>query len=288
MHQIWALLRDNSMLQFFLIGGLLFLIFPPSEEESAVHISKRKIEAYRAAKAKSLKVKQLTPVQVAEVDRRLLWDELLYRYALSQGLSQNDHIIRQRLIQKVIFLHEYLAGIQKPPSKKELMRTYQRYPKRWRAEGTVQFFHIFFAKKDVKRIQEVRQQILSKKASPTSRGTKPPALGDHFVLSQDISGWSEERIGRDFGKHFAKAIKKLSLGRWSGVIPSKFGWHLVKVVSRTKAGRKPFAQVQEDLKEAWIIDKKKQVLHELLQKLYKQYQPRLHGYKADAFLPKVP
>lgn len=63
-------------------------------------------------------------------------------------------------------------------------------------------------------------------------------------------------LGKEFGPQFARTISELPVASWQGPVESGFGWHLV-FVDTVIPGRVPdFEEIEQDVKTAWLGDKK--------------------------------
>jgi hypothetical protein len=170
---------------------------------------------------------------------------MLYREALAQGLEADDEIVHRRLVQKMRFLLD-VAPASDQPTEADLRGYYQRHASRYTAPERVTFEHIYFSSdrdegSTLKRAAEARKRLLE----GGEEFPNPATLGDPFpdnMLFSDISGADAIRI---FGNsQLAHELARLPVGQWSEPLRSGFGVHLVRIISRTRAGSLPFEAVR--------------------------------------------
>ena len=95
----------------------------------------------------------------------------------------------------------------------------------------------------------------SSPASP-SNSKLAASLGDPFMLQDYYADRSPEQLAKEFGPAFAQAIFRARPGTWQGPIESGFGWHLVFVDSFVPGRAPAFAEVESDVKTAWLGERK--------------------------------
>jgi hypothetical protein len=66
-------------------------------------------------------------------------EEALHRESLSLGLDVNDHVIRQRLVQKM----EYLSSVSEPQAQGSVQDFYEQNKDNYNIQSTVTFTHVF-------------------------------------------------------------------------------------------------------------------------------------------------
>jgi hypothetical protein len=190
---------------------------------------------------------------LAELERRDLHDEILYRQALALKLDRDDPIVRRRLVQKMQFL---LQDTRPPaePSEQDLRAYYAAHAERYRAPAKISFTHIFFsgdANGDVAARTRAAQVLRTLKPDVT----RAPALGDPFPDLYDFSAYEPDQVYRLFGHTpFAEATLSAPGGRWVGPYRSGYGWHLLYVGSRTPAAAAPLDAVREQARADALQD----------------------------------
>jgi peptidyl-prolyl cis-trans isomerase C len=264
-------LLSNRLAQFLTLGGLLFLLTPSSGSPNHIELSKQHIASLQAAQANRLGSATLPESHAAEVESRAIEDEVLYREALRLGLDQSDPLIRQHLIQKVLLLAEDLGGAGRDPTEAELRQHFEETRERWVMPGEVRLLHVFASKPET--LSALRPQLQAHEASAPE--TLPP-LGDPFPLSRDVRS-IQARMAAEYGPEFTQAAWSLAPGTWSGPVASRYGWHLVKVLSRTEERPATFEDVQRELVLDFAIARRKRVVSQFVARAFERYSLTLDG-----------
>ena len=100
----------SRLVHFLLLGGLIFAVAPRPEPRRDIAFDTAAFDDLQRAQAQRLGVPVLEARDAEEVRTRAIEDEILYREALRLGFDKDDNVVRQRLVQKVLFLAEDLAG----------------------------------------------------------------------------------------------------------------------------------------------------------------------------------
>jgi peptidyl-prolyl cis-trans isomerase C len=275
----YAILLGNRLVQFLSLGGLLFFVTPNPGPSNHVELSRKHISALQAAQATRLGSGTLPESQAAEVEARAIEDEVLYREAIRLGLDQSDPLIRQHLIQKVLLLAEDLGGAGRDPTGAELRRHFEETRERWVMPGEVRLFHVFSAAPGT--LTALSPQLQAHEA--TAPEALPP-LGDVFPLSRDVRG-SQPRLEAEYGPEFIQAVWSLPPGTWSGPIASRYGWHRVKVLSRTETRPATFEDVRAELVLDFAIARRKRVVSQFVARTMERYTLTLDGAPLAAPAP---
>ncbi len=285
MKKFWFMLArrvfSHPMTHFAILGGCLFALFPPPQNTRAIVISadERRTLLERARKHNA------GPIDEEAIIQRYIDEELLYREALRLELDADDRVIRNRLIQKMMFFAEDLAGQGRPPTDENLRAFYDAHPDRWRKNDAYHIEHRFIAlkghrnpKKDAERL---RARLLQADAgapdaqagsgASVSTGKRSDTQGDPFPLTRAERWMTKDDLAREFGTALADAIPRLEPGSWSEPLRSVYGWHLIRVVEVRPGRRLPFEQVKGRVKTAYLEAGKKQALNKLLTRLRDEY-----------------
>src|SRR5262245_34857896 len=100
---------SNRLVQFGLIAAALFALAPRAANPSRIELQHETLDKLRATTAEKSSLLVLPAHEAEAVDRRAIEDEVLYREGLRLGLDQGDGIIRERIIQRVLFFAEEVA-----------------------------------------------------------------------------------------------------------------------------------------------------------------------------------
>ena len=143
----------------------------------------------------------------------------------------------------------------------DLQKVYDQKKDKFKADAQVRASHILL--KTSKEAQDVLAQLkggakfedLAKKVSVDPAGAKGGDLG-----------W--------FGKgnmipEFEKAAFALKEGELSGIVETKFGFHIIKLTGKRPAGTLPFAEVKDQLKAELLPEKQQEVFKKIKEDLKK-------------------
>jgi hypothetical protein len=261
----------NRLVQFLSLGGLLFIVTPSSESPHHIDLRRQHIAALQAAQATRLGSDTLPASQASEVEVRAIEDEVLYREALRLGLDQSDPLIRQHLIQKVLLLAEDLGGAGREPTEAELRLHFEETRERWVMPGEVRLIHIFAS--EPKALAALSPQLQAHEASAPEA---IPPLGETFPLSRDVRS-PRPRLAAEYGPEFTQAVWALPLGSWSEPVASRYGWHRVKVLSRTESRPATFEDVRLELVLDFAIARRKRVVSQFVARSFERYTLTVDG-----------
>jgi peptidyl-prolyl cis-trans isomerase C len=273
-----AVATRHRALQFLVLGGLLFALAPKPGSSRDIGFESRSLSALEAAQVQRLGRAALDGDEAREVQARAIQDEILYREALRLGLDRDDNVVRQRLIQKVLFLAEDLAGVTATPSEAELRAFFDATRSQWTRPARVRFVHVYAGPTGRDHLADLRDQAIA--ATSIAPG-QPPSLGDAFPLPRSATASHDELVG-EFGAAFADAVFALRPGTWSDPIPSRHGWHLVEVVERTEAGLASFEEVQGRLPLTYLVARKKRATADFLRQAATRYRITIDGHPLAA------
>jgi peptidyl-prolyl cis-trans isomerase C len=263
----------QRLLHFVVLGGALFAIAPRVRSARSVEISSQALAQVHAAEARKLSVDKLDDGKIHEVDARLIEDEILYREALRLRLDEDDPIVRERLIQKLLLLVEDLGGASETPTDDALRAYFEANPSAYRQPDTVHFVHVFAS----------TEQALP---SIESLNTRESALasGEAFAYPREQT-LSHEQIARLFGDGFAASLRHLDAGAITGPVRSTFGWHRVRVLGRNPGRMLTFdeAKAGSELLLDFTLARRERVVGAYLDRVAGEYDIRVAGSPLPAF-----
>jgi len=279
-HVARSLVRSR-LVQFVAIGGLIFALAPRPASRRDIAIDAGTLAALEQAQAQRLGKPALDADEAREVRTRAVEDEILYREALRLGLDRDDNVVRQRLIQKVLFFAEDLAGASRAPSEDELRAFFQSTHTPWTRPAEVHLIHVYAGPAGRDRLEALRDEVVA--AEARSPGA-PPALGEAFPLPRDLTTTRDD-LGASYGAEFADDVFALDPGVWSEPIRSRHGWHLVKVLGRTDEAPARYEDVKGRLPLAYLVARKKQAAASFLRQAATRYRITIDGQPLSAWTP---
>jgi peptidyl-prolyl cis-trans isomerase C len=274
-----ARLARDRMVQFAVIGAVIFAIAPRPDNAARISLATDYLDALHAAQARKLGVDRLSPEQTAEVDRRAIEDEVLYREALRLGLDRDDAVARRHLVQKMLVLAEDLAGASREPTRAELLTYYEQTRERWHVVERVHFIHVFAASRS-----EALAIADAVRAAEAQQPGQPPPLGEAFPRSRDVRA-SRDDLAATYGGEFADASYQLAPGTWSAPIASRFGWHLVKVLDRDAGRPATFDEVADKVRLAYTVVRRHAAIASYIAHAYAHYRVDVDGRRVGDFEP---
>jgi len=258
----------RRILHFLLLGGFTFAIAPPQTRNDVIELTEAQRRDLFAMASREQGLRTLGTSAQQTALERWVKDEMLYREAIRLQLDQDDVIIRNRLVQKMLFHAEDAAGFAAPATDKALRAFYDANPDRWVTPSEVRFEHIFSADRATGS-QTLRRLAERLQRTPMPRGE---SLGDAFPTSRN-GGWkTREVIATDFGSTVAKAITALPLHTWSVPLPSPYGWHIIRVSDRRKTRGASFESVKKRVELAYRRSRKEVAVEQLLERLQARYK----------------
>jgi parvulin-like peptidyl-prolyl isomerase len=112
---------------------------------------------------------------------------------------------------------------------------------------------------------------LAKVAGEPEDSKAAPLKADRFMFQEYYSDRSTEQLAKEFGPAFAQAILTVRPGSWQGPIESGYGWHLVFVESFTSGRIPTLAEIESDVKTAWLGDQKEQAWRKAYKEMRANY-----------------
>jgi len=173
---------------------------------------------------------------------QLIDERLLLLAARREGLIDEDVTAPEKIRTAT---NEYLdrLGREVPyPSLREAREYYQKHPDEFKTGARYQLDHLLFSSEH--SAWEVRNRINRKKLTMTEAGNRG-------VGGARIANCGKQRLItlQELPPGLAKVVPRLKPGTISQVIATPYGYHLVRVVRKLPAGKIPFAEVENRIKD---------------------------------------
>jgi peptidyl-prolyl cis-trans isomerase C len=197
-----------------------------------------------------------TPEELRGLLEARVREEVMYREALALGLDRGDTIVKRRLAQKMEFLGEDLSALPEPTTT-VLRAWFEKNAQRYALPGRVSFRHLYFASD--RRGAPARQAADVALAQVTRAGSDATGagLGDRFMYQDYYADRDPDQVAGVFGSAFAKSLFALDARpSWQGPVESGFGWHVVRVESRTPGRVPTFDEVEAMVRTDWVSDQR--------------------------------
>jgi hypothetical protein len=273
-----ALVARSHVAHFLVLGGLVFAAAPRPPGGREIHLTRGQLAALYGAEARR-GGQVVNEARRREIEARAVEDEVLYREALRLGLDRGDGIVRERLIQKALFVAEDLAGANRAATEADLRRFYAETRSRWTAPERVRLIHVFAAANHREALVALRPRVIA-----DGTGDAPPPLGEAFPISRAVTASAAE-LAEGYGPAFAEAVMAAPVGAWSEPVASKLGLHLVKVVSREPPHPQSFEEARGRLKLAYLVESKERATRDYLTRAWERYRIDVDGTPLPSYEP---
>jgi hypothetical protein len=272
--QIIKRVLAEPLLHFFAAGAIILVLASGNatdgqDSENVITIDDGILEHLSRVHAKTWQ-RPPSERELAGLVQERIKEELYYREALKMGLDKDDTIIRRRLRQKLEFLAANIAEAVEPTD--ELLGEYlEKNGEEFREPDYLSLKSIYFDKdrRGEGANSDATRTLEQLKATPSKSWEE---LGDTTRLPRELSDVSLERLYRTFGADFAMAVNELSVGKWSGPIPSSFGIHLVLVDKRIPGKIPPLDNVRTEVLTEWAYERKQEIQEAFYQAMLEQYE----------------
>lgn len=263
------LLRD-PLVHFLLIGAGLFAVLSWQGEETdprRITLSATQVRTALQTMLPGAGYPQ-TRSELEELIQPLVRDEIFYREALALGLDTNDDQVRTRLIEKMRYVSEDLADPE-PANEAQLRELYAANPVRFAAPELVSFEHIFYSPRQRGDAALTDAESAVDLLRSGGELTNP---GDSTPLGEEFRDASPERLTILFGEEMTQALFRSPIDEWRGPFESEFGFHLIRVLARSDARQPAFAEVEDQVREAFAEDERAKRNDETWQVLRDRYE----------------
>jgi parvulin-like peptidyl-prolyl isomerase len=197
-------------------------------------------------------------------------EEAMARQARAMGLDDVDYVIRQRLIQKILFLIDEASAEDAQPDEADLQAYFEANQELYRQASTVTFTHVFID--DEKTYagggEAEAQRVQARLAARNAGFNDATRFGDRFPYLQNYVGRSGEFIANQFGPDFSRSLMALEPSNsWQGPIRSEFGWHLVLLTQKAAAEMPTLADVRGQVLSDYVTERLSELRAESLDDL---------------------
>jgi hypothetical protein len=262
---------SEPLWQFVIIGSAFFLLYREvAPKDHRITISQAHVEGLRQDHLRRTGFPP-TPEEESELIQRLFQDEVLLREALRIGLDQGDPIVRRRLLQKMGFLVEVLNPVPEP-TEAELREHFQENRERFAQEGRTSLVHVFLAPSRSGAGPGAEAHGILERLSA---GMDPGDLGDPFIHGSRFVRRTGRELAAIFGTSFVDSLKDLQVGAWRGPLESSYGFHLVRITSKTEAREPTFAEVRPQVLKRLKAMKREEATRAAIRRLSDRYKIRL-------------
>jgi peptidyl-prolyl cis-trans isomerase C len=267
---------ESRLVQFLVLGGLLFLAAPGAPDDRGVELDSSRLEALGRREAARRGLPAPTPSLLDEVSARAIEDAVLLREARRLGLDQDDAIVRGRLIQKMLFIAEDLGGASRPLGEQDLRAFHAAHRDRYRRPPRLRFVHVYARAPE--RLEADRAAVLRFDAEHPDA---IPPFGEGFPTARRVDASAAE-LERRWGAGFVAAAQALPLATWSGPIASSYGHHLVKVLARDPGRLASFDEVRDQLRLDVLVARRAEAVARFVSRALSRHQVTVDGRRVTS------
>ena len=267
---------------FLLLGGAMFVLFQQvandyQPDNAEIVVTEGHVQSLLL---NFKKVWQRSPSE-KEVDGLIqnhIREEVLYREALAMGLDKDDGIVRRRLSQKMKFISEDLASLDKP-EEQELQAFLTANAKDYHQASRFSFRQIYL--NSSKRGESVQSDAIALLEKLKAQDSNAKSLGDPMMVKHQFNLETEREIKRVLGAKFLQSLNDIPTGSWQGPISSGFGLHLVRVDQRVEGKASELKEVRDQVVRDWESKKRKQTNKAFYENLRKHYTVTVENHSRN-------
>ncbi len=281
----------QPLIHFVLIGALLFLIFNLSDQqnevvdESIITVTRADLLSYMQYQANAFNEEFFSQQldRMNESQRQLLVEsyyreEALYREALAMGMDEGDYNIKQRMVEKLVFLLQGSVPVVAAATEQDLENYYAENADIYRRSASYSFTHVYID--DQEHSAEGRSRAESLLGELTENNIDffgASNFGDTFPYLQNYVRRSRDFIRNNFDDDFANWLDSIDAqdGLWQGPVESPFGFHVVMLSNRFPAELPPLNEIRDRVEEDYYIESEYRLRLEAENNLIQKYQLEL-------------
>ena len=263
-------LSREPLVHFLLLGLLLFVLYAVlggSGSERSIRVDD-KIVAGLTAKFETTWHRPPTQDELDALVDSYVRDEIFYREGIALGLDRDDPTIKRRVGQKFEVLAEESEAAS-PPTDEELEAWLNAHPDRYAEPALVTFEQVMI---DPALRGTMADAALERARKALAGGTDPASIGASQMLPSRFDLFPLDLVERDLGPGFARALPKLSPGKWEGPVRSGYGIHLVKVDKLIPGRIPPLDQVRKAVARDFEADRRDKAADAAFRRLRQEYR----------------
>ncbi len=204
----------------------------------------------------------------------LVMRELFYQQAKKDGIEKDPEYIKQleEIKKKVLAQMLLLKTMEKAEvTTEEAKKYYEENKKEYEVPEQIEAAHILIKIEDPG--DEAADKAALQKAEEVLK--KVNEGGDFAELAKENSSCPSSAKGGALGSfprgamvpEFEEAAFSLKEGEISGIVKTKFGYHIIKLIKKVPAQTQTFAEVEDQIKETLLQEKKKAAVETLNKEL---------------------
>jgi hypothetical protein len=176
--------------------------------------------------------------ETAQLLRRWINEELVFREALAQQMYLTDGKMRAHFVEKVRLLW---AGVPDDPSEMQLLDYYLDNLDEYHAEPRLSFTQVFY-----EQLPEDAAKLLVR-----LRGGEVVA-GERYWLGDTMDNYAESILRTSFGGDFYNTLAQAPLQQWIGPVESVRGFHFLRLRSMVQPEPLAYGNIRDRVAKDWL------------------------------------
>ena len=278
----------QPLLHFVVLGALLFFIYSLADSDD--EISDESIIAVDRADLLSFMQYQVNAFNeeffseqldgMSDGSRQLLIEdyfreEALYREALAMGMDEGDYNIKQRMVEKLVFLLQGSIPEVAEATEQDIENYYAENAAIYRRDASYSFSHVFIDDQEHSSPGRARSEaLLAELNNNTVDFFGASGYGDTFPYLQNYVRRSRDFIRNNFDDDFADWLDSIEPqdGLWQGLVESPLGFHVLMLSNRFPAEIPLLEEIRARVEEDYYIDSEYQLRLQAENNLVEKYR----------------
>jgi len=214
--------------------------------------------------------RQPTDVELDEILRHFIRQEMAWRESIRLSLGQDNNDIRRRMQQE---LESQAAdqATQNLPTQDEMQAYLNVHADSFRVDPRLSFQQIYFDNQDNTIGADAAARFMLGTLQNQDLPDDISKLGDPSPLSAHFTRVPGSEIRIMFGQNFAESLGEVSLREWAGPLTSSFGLHIVYVEERVEGRLPGLREIEEKVRRRWLEDRRTVAIEEMYEGLAESY-----------------
>ena len=247
--------NDRVITKAVLLLTVFFCLSGPaySQDQIVAEVGKEKITLkdyqeqvlqYEKSKSFQQKLQSLTPEGKKKILDGMVKDSLFYQAAMEKGLTLNEETLKEiELLKRRLLIRKYIeqALKEKPIEEAELRDYYEKNSERFVILEKRKLSHIV-----VKTEQEAQKLLAEVKEGKDFGLLAEQNNTDATKKKKGDLGWVKKGA---MVKEFDDAAFQLKKGEMSGIVKTRFGYHIIRMENIREQEQKKFEDVKADIRK---------------------------------------
>lgn len=216
-------------------------------------------------------------------------EEALFRAAKRFGLETDDYVIRRRLVQKMDFMAEGVAGLDGHVDEAELQTYYAENLARYYKPPTITFTHVYFssAQRGSTQAEALAANMLEQLNQASVEFAQAPQFGERFAYQLNYVERPFDEVADHFGDAMAQRLAGLpaAADRWYGPFASPLGSHLVLITTQQAGYQPELVQVLANVRQDYLAARQQQRRRAFAQEIVGGYELRIDPLLSGSTTP---